>query len=197
MKTAIYASLLHSISTDEKPQHTKCPTGTDSWCFYQRAKAVDKDPGPHKQNVGTPLLECYLAKIRPVYQRLAPDALLERCLLCQTQNANESLHSIIWYHFLKGSFGSIRRVKLTAEMAICKFNSGSAKTTIAVQQAVGLSHGAKTVDLGIRRDRRRMMAKICVTKKFRKYRKAVKLAKIRLQETSQHKEGVTYKAGHF
>ena len=45
MKTAIYASLLHSISTDEKPQHTKCPTGTDSWCFYQSAKAENKDPG--------------------------------------------------------------------------------------------------------------------------------------------------------
>ena len=115
-------------------------------------KQKTKILGPHKQNVGTPLLECYLAKIIPVYWRLASDALLERCLLCQTQKANESLHSIIWYHFSKGSFGSIRRVKLAAEMVICKFNSGSAKTTIAIQQAVGLSHGEKTVNLGIRRE---------------------------------------------
>ncbi|GFT11531.1 uncharacterized protein TNCV_2523471 [Trichonephila clavipes] len=33
MKTAIYATLFHSISTDQKPQHFKCPTGKDSWCF--------------------------------------------------------------------------------------------------------------------------------------------------------------------
>ncbi|GFW32164.1 uncharacterized protein TNCV_2601901 [Trichonephila clavipes] len=35
MKTAIYATLLHSISTDAKPQHSKCPAGENSWCFYQ------------------------------------------------------------------------------------------------------------------------------------------------------------------
>ncbi|GFW98259.1 uncharacterized protein TNCV_332111 [Trichonephila clavipes] len=37
MKTAIYATLLHSISTDAKPQHSKCPAGENSWCFYQSA----------------------------------------------------------------------------------------------------------------------------------------------------------------
>ncbi|GFU28228.1 uncharacterized protein TNCV_3762741 [Trichonephila clavipes] len=31
-KTAIYATLFHSISTDQNPEHFKCPTGKDSWC---------------------------------------------------------------------------------------------------------------------------------------------------------------------
>ncbi|GFU72831.1 uncharacterized protein TNCV_2782961 [Trichonephila clavipes] len=39
MKKAIYATLHHSISTDQKPQHSKCPIGADSWCFYHSAKA--------------------------------------------------------------------------------------------------------------------------------------------------------------
>ncbi|GFX15827.1 hypothetical protein TNCV_1061491 [Trichonephila clavipes] len=39
MKTAIYATLLHSISTDAKPQHSKCPAGENSWRFYQSAIA--------------------------------------------------------------------------------------------------------------------------------------------------------------
>ncbi|PRD23637.1 UNVERIFIED_CONTAM: hypothetical protein NCL1_45850 [Trichonephila clavipes] len=30
MKTTIYATLLHSISTDAKPQHSKCPAGENS-----------------------------------------------------------------------------------------------------------------------------------------------------------------------
>ncbi|GFW73464.1 uncharacterized protein TNCV_2801281 [Trichonephila clavipes] len=39
MKTAIYATLLHSTSTDAKPQHSKCDAGENSWCFYQCAIA--------------------------------------------------------------------------------------------------------------------------------------------------------------
>ncbi|GFY04406.1 uncharacterized protein TNCV_4414941 [Trichonephila clavipes] len=42
MKTAIYATLLHSISTDAKPQHSKCPAGENSWCFYQSAIANEE-----------------------------------------------------------------------------------------------------------------------------------------------------------
>ncbi|GFT52477.1 uncharacterized protein TNCV_14601 [Trichonephila clavipes] len=47
MKTAIYATLFHSISTDQKPQHFKCPTGKDSWRFFQAALARGEVPGPH------------------------------------------------------------------------------------------------------------------------------------------------------
>ncbi|GFT21823.1 hypothetical protein TNCV_3179341 [Trichonephila clavipes] len=35
-------------------------------------------------------------KIMPVYQRLASDTILERCVAGKTQNSNESLHSCIW-----------------------------------------------------------------------------------------------------
>ncbi|GFY13926.1 hypothetical protein TNCV_1295871 [Trichonephila clavipes] len=35
-------------------------------------------------------------KIMPVYQRLASDTILERCVAGETQNSNESLHSCIW-----------------------------------------------------------------------------------------------------
>ncbi|GFV57006.1 uncharacterized protein TNCV_1678871 [Trichonephila clavipes] len=55
MKTAIYATLFHSISTDQKPQHFKCPTGKDSWCFFQAALARGEIPGPHVNHVKTPL----------------------------------------------------------------------------------------------------------------------------------------------
>ena len=38
MRTAIWASLFHCMSTDEEPKHDRCPRGRDSWCFYNRAK---------------------------------------------------------------------------------------------------------------------------------------------------------------
>ncbi|GFT17863.1 uncharacterized protein TNCV_4910431 [Trichonephila clavipes] len=109
MKTAIYATLFHSISTDQKPQHFKCPTGKDSWCFFQAALARGEVPGPHVKHMKTPLKETHLAKIMPIYQRLASNELLHRCIRCVTQNANESLHSIIWARatidLLKDTFG--------------------------------------------------------------------------------------------
>ncbi|GFU24259.1 uncharacterized protein TNCV_3395831 [Trichonephila clavipes] len=101
MKTAIYATLFHSISTDQKPQHFKCPTGKDSWCFFQAALARGEVPCPHVKHVKSPLKETHLAKIMPIYQRLASNELLQRCIRCVTQNANESLHSIIWGKMFK------------------------------------------------------------------------------------------------
>ncbi|GFY15626.1 uncharacterized protein TNCV_1282741 [Trichonephila clavipes] len=85
MKTAIYATLFHSISTDQKPQYFKCPTGKDSWCFLQAALARGEIPGPHVKHVKTPLKETHLAKIMPIYQRLASNELLQRCIRCVTK----------------------------------------------------------------------------------------------------------------
>ncbi|GFW72157.1 uncharacterized protein TNCV_4790441 [Trichonephila clavipes] len=96
IKTVIYATLFHSISTDQKHQHFKCPSGKDSWGFFQDALARGEVPGSHLKHVNTPLKEAHLAKIMPIYQRLASNELLQRCLKCVTQNANENLHSIIW-----------------------------------------------------------------------------------------------------
>ncbi|KAJ4447837.1 hypothetical protein ANN_09845 [Periplaneta americana] len=198
MKSVIYATLFHSISTDEKPEHGNCPVGTESWCFYQRAVSQGKQPDPHKDNVGTPLKEVVLAKMMPVYQRLASNTLLERCLKCLTQNANESLHSVIWRHCPKDSFGSKRRVDLSVDLAVCKFNAGCRKTVLSLQEAAGLPAGDKTVALGVRRHQGRVVkAKLRATKKFQHYRQAIKSAKRRLLEAAKRTEGTTYKAGHF
>ncbi|GFV12997.1 uncharacterized protein TNCV_3175321 [Trichonephila clavipes] len=95
MKTAIYASLMHCSSTDKKPMHGKCPEGESSWCFYKRAIAKCETPGSHS-SMKTYLSPQVVEKIMPVYQRLASDTILERCVAGKTQNSNESLHSCIW-----------------------------------------------------------------------------------------------------
>ncbi|GFV82766.1 uncharacterized protein TNCV_4147341 [Trichonephila clavipes] len=89
MKTAIYTTLFHCMSTDQKPQHKKCPSGIDSRCFYQSSLARGKKPGFHKDRVKTPINEEYLPKILPIYQRLASSELLSRCVRGLTQNSNE------------------------------------------------------------------------------------------------------------
>lgn len=53
MRTAIWATLFHCISTDENPHHTRCPDGEDSWCFFKKAMAKKEQPGSHDDHCGT------------------------------------------------------------------------------------------------------------------------------------------------
>ncbi|GFU47249.1 uncharacterized protein TNCV_1299231 [Trichonephila clavipes] len=48
----------------------------------------------------------------PVYQRLASNTILERCVAGKTQNSNESLHSCIWRKCPKEVFVSKRRLEI-------------------------------------------------------------------------------------
>ena len=41
MQDAVWASCLHTVSTNDSHNHTKCPEGRESWCFYQKALADD------------------------------------------------------------------------------------------------------------------------------------------------------------
>ena len=92
MKKAILASFYHKCSTDAKPQHKYCPAGADSWCGYQKAVASDKlrnfkHPTAFDQEVEDLL--------KPIYEELADEKLLERCLGANTQNNNESYNSCV------------------------------------------------------------------------------------------------------
>ncbi|GFX28086.1 uncharacterized protein TNCV_424141 [Trichonephila clavipes] len=86
------------------------------------ALAHGEVPGPHVKHVKTPLKETYLAKIMPIYQRLASNELLQRYIRCVTQNANESLHSIIWGKCSKETSATLRRVTIAVCDAVCEFN---------------------------------------------------------------------------
>ncbi|GFV98823.1 uncharacterized protein TNCV_2913401 [Trichonephila clavipes] len=198
MKTAIYATLLHNISTDAKPQHSKCPAGENSWCFYQSAIANGEKPNNHKLNVGTPINEKFLPKILPIYQRLASNELLERCIRCGTQNANESLHSMIWAKCLKEIFVNKRRVKRAVTEAVCEYNKGTVRTIVETQKALSVATGGSTKQLATILD--------CRKQKFRKRHQnasnklALKLIKKAIHKKellARRREGMTYGAGQF
>ena len=82
MKKAIHASFFHCASSERRDLHTHCPTGPSSWCGFQR----DKNSFKH----GPGLPDNVIAKVKPVFQRLSEDSLLEKCLHGKTQNQNEA-----------------------------------------------------------------------------------------------------------
>ena len=122
MKMAIYATLRHYSSTDQKPQHTMHPEGPTSWCFYNRQKAQRKLLASH-DSMKVRLSDTVLAKILPCYQRLAAETLLE-CYTKKMQNSNESIHSVIWNKCPKETFVSKNKLELAVIKAIAEFNTG-------------------------------------------------------------------------
>lgn len=103
MRKEIWATFYHKISTDEKPQHDYCPPGEDSWCSWQCAKATNSlESYTHKP----PLNEVVFNAIKPVYENLSRDDLLNRCLDGYSQIAMKALIQ---------SYGLLRRKRHQVE----------------------------------------------------------------------------------
>lgn len=119
MKNAIWATYYHYCSTDKKPQHDKCPSGEDSWCEWQKAAAANTlDSFKHSYSaLPTDVTEA----IKPIYEDLSKDALLQRCLGGFTQNNNESLNQLIWKISPKSVSGTTIVVEIAANVAACTF----------------------------------------------------------------------------
>ena len=91
MKEAIWATLFHCSSSDNSPKHHKSPPGDQSWCKWRQVEASGTlNSFKHKREPFDPMV---LKVIKPIYQDLSSDKLLERCLGAHTQNSNESLNS--------------------------------------------------------------------------------------------------------
>ena len=78
MQNAIWAMFYHKCSTDKKPQHSLCPPGQDSWCSWRRAEA--EGTLRSFKHSDPPLSDAVQAAIKPVYEHLSSDSLLEKCL---------------------------------------------------------------------------------------------------------------------
>ena len=193
MSDAVFATFDHAVSTDEKPQHSLCPQGADSWCFHQRALALGETPGSHRANVGTPLSAEVGAEVREVYERLGHRDLLRRCLRGATQNANECLHSKVWAKCPKTSFVGYQRAVIATSAAVAEFNGGIELSLRRMCAAMGVVSGERLVVSAVKADGRRLLqSQHQVTASTREARRAKKVAKARSQDT-----GTEYSAGAF
>lgn len=198
MREAILASIYHAVSTDDNPQHAYCPKGKSSWCFYQAAKANNKLPGLHKKNVRTPLNKICFDKILPLYERLTEESLLTRCARCLTQNANESLHSVIWSRCPKEVFVSKARVQVAAAVGVCEYNLGTKRTVVELLKNLGLSPGHTTLDIANKIDERRLtQGSKKATKKYKEARRKIASAQSAREKIILEAEGPSYDPGMF
>ena len=136
MKRAIWAILYHSASSDDNPQHQFCPEGETSWCGWQR----DKAKGTHDYKHKSPLLPAVVEVVKPTFEALSADELLDRCLEGATQNQNESLNSTVWNLCPKESFAGLNSVETAYAMDVAPFNDGS-RTAKNIMRRHGLNLG--------------------------------------------------------
>lgn len=197
MKKAIRATVDHCASTDDNPQHSNCPTGTGTWCFFNKSTANGEPPKSH-DTMPVKLNATVVAKLTPLYERLSSDELLSRCARGATQNANESLHSLIWRKCPKETSTSKKRIDLGVVSAVAEFNMGAIhaqKAKMMVRERV-VPDAAKNISA--QRDARRKRKRAWkATTESKKARKATNIRKTAAEKAKKQAEGPTYSAGQF
>lgn len=141
MKKAVMATFHNVSSTDAEPHHELCPSGARSWCRHRAAEAEGKPQPPHTYNLPNKVVEA----LRPVYQRLSDPQLQARCSGNKTQNAAESLHSVIWSLISKQQHASHFTVEVAVHEAVARYNAGNFQAYTKICAAMGVQPGALTL----------------------------------------------------
>ena len=110
-----------------------CPEGENSWCSYNKAKAGNElDEYKHGFD---PIPQAIIQLLKPVYNQLGSRLLLSLCLLGDTQNANESLHSRKCRDSVPNTcFFLPRLVKIGCVLAVCTWNDSCSSLHGLVQR---------------------------------------------------------------
>ncbi|GFU95447.1 uncharacterized protein TNCV_4787821 [Trichonephila clavipes] len=173
--------------------HGQCPSGSDTWCKYQKAKQEGK-LYKHR-TAGLP--NSILNTVKTTYMDLCDQSLLEKCLHGKTQNANESFNGVLWSIIPKETFVELLTLQFGAFLAVLQFNDGS-KGILSVLEYLHIPMGyfilkgfSKVDDERIVDSERHSLP---TTKNKRKNSEDLKKRNCAL---SEKKEGVTYKSGEF
>ena len=96
---------------------------------------------------GPSLPDNVIAKVKPVFQRLSEDSLLEKCFHGKTQNQNEAVNGMVWERIPKKVFVGEEMLECGLFDAISHFNIG-ARTITQVLEALKIAPGKHTGSWG-------------------------------------------------
>ena len=118
------------------PASWSVPHRGDSWCRYQQNKA--NKTNLYKHGPGLPLT--IIAQIKPEYQRLNDDSLLQKCLHGKKQSQNEALNGMVWQRVPEEVYVGLEILELGLYDAVAHFNNGLA-AVIKLFNALGITPG--------------------------------------------------------
>lgn len=154
MKNAIWAIFYHNSSTDDNPQHKFCPAGKDSWCKWRVSEADGTlESFKHKPA----LLEKVQEAIKPVFEVLSSDDLLQRCTGGNTQNSNECVNSCIWKLAPKHLHCGAQTVEIATYIGVSLFNEGCT-ALLKIMDLLGIAVGFEACNFARMSDEKRIAA---------------------------------------
>ena len=193
MVKGVQATLLHHNSSNDAPHHHLCPPGKNSWCKYQAAPASNAT----YNHVKPPIPEAIVELLKLIYARLGSKELLAKCIDGYTQNANESLHSVLWKYCPKTLYLGKEAVDVACALVVCQWNDGlSSFQTVSDKLGVTITsssvthfqkYGANCVK----------QARYRVTDRAKKLRKRARRIRKGLNDANKRREGEMYSAGSF
>lgn len=193
MQSAVIAAFFHTCSSKGNPMHGQCPKGADSWCKFQRAKALKNKYVDKSAGIPTDIMKI----IKPSYMELCDRKLLEKCLHGKTQNANESFNGVLWQMIPKQTFVEFKTFQLGAYIALLQFNQG-AKGILSVIENLGLTPDHRVVQQFNLIDKRRIHdSKRHSLPEAKLLRKKLRAIRKKKWTNDELQEGPTYKAGEF
>lgn len=193
MKKEIWATLYHKISTDEKPEHQFCPVGENSWCSYQKAKATNTlSSYKHKP----PMSDVVFNAVKPIYEELSKDELLNRCLGGYTQNNNESFNASVWAIASKTqALGKKKSLEIAVDLAVCNFNDGY-RSYLQIMKVLNLKIGRNCYEFCEEHDAVRVKkAEKSLTEETKEARRSLLAIRKEADEADELAEGQLYGAG--
>ncbi|KYN13186.1 hypothetical protein ALC57_14630 [Trachymyrmex cornetzi] len=192
MKNDIWATLYHKISTNEKPQHDKCPVGENSWCLWQKSKASNT---LHNFSHKTALPDTVFNAIKPIYDELSNDDLLNRCLGGFTQNSNESFNATVWSMAPKFRSSGKTVLDIAGNLAVCTFNDGIS-SIMNVMKALDMTVGTNCYNFCVAADKLRIhLSDRLLSEAAKEARIALKSARKEEEAMNINMEGQLYGPG--
>ena len=188
MKRAIFATLYHCSSTDDAPTHHLCPPGDESWCFFKRAEAKGTEPESHQVKRETYIRVEIREELEKIYEKYSRDELLSR-FTGKTQNANESLHHVLWAYASKNVFYGHDRLKYLIAKGIMQFNHGNTVPGYSGLGEVGMA-------VAVSKDKDRIRNDLYVTQQ-KEERRSKRRRTLEEEARKRREEGTTYEAGGF
>ncbi|CAK9803116.1 hypothetical protein ANTQUA_LOCUS3590 [Anthophora quadrimaculata] len=120
----------------------------ESWCNWKKAQAADfLDTFHHKPPLSREVFEA----IKPIYEELSRDELLNRCLGSYSQHSSESFNATIW-NLAPKSYSSGKNVlNIATGIAVCNFNDGLTNI-LQIMKALEMDIGVQSYNFCLEAD---------------------------------------------
>ena len=100
-------------------KHSGCPTGENTWCRWNRP------PSSITPATLTTFTTIDIQKVQEAFNTYATTEFCSHLTLGLTQNANESLHNMIWSLCSNNKYVSPQSIRISIAIAVLTFNEGN------------------------------------------------------------------------